>query len=388
MYDHVLEQYKEIDLIVKDYELNGTLLIPYRVYFPKKKPSKPKEPTAPTLKPNPPVDEQKLRSENFDGKFTRVFNPTLGYGQKILNPEAVEERVLEAKKRFDQVEEANNFAMADYYENLERYEEEIEQFQEYIEHAQNDDGKYLGVKELRKKLEEKKRLLDHYTEEITTRKKIIQESYSEIEAELQKVEAEKAAAAPIRTRVTGKDVENMTFKTYKFAPEWSELLGEPSKPFDFMVYGDAKAGKSYFAMNLAQYLTSFGDVAYFAIEEGLSATTQKKIETTGAKDIFLHQSTTIEEVSEELESEKYKFAFIDSASALSMSAEQFQELRSHFPETSFVLIMHTTKSNEFAGEKRWKHDVQAILEVTKEGLRSTKVQCIGRFGTGEKIICW
>jgi predicted ATP-dependent serine protease len=188
--------------------------------------------------------------------------------------------------------------------------------------------------------------------------------------------------------VTGKDVENMTFKTYKFAPEWSELLGEPSKPFDFMVYGDAKAGKSYFAMNLAQYLTSFGDVAYFAIEEGLSATTQKKIETTGAKDIFLHQSTTIEEVSEELESEKYKFAFIDSASALSMSAEQFQELRSHFPETSFVLIMHTTKSNEFAGEKRWKHDVQAILEVTKEGLRSTKVQCIGRFGTGEKIICW
>jgi len=178
----------------------------------------------------------------------------------------------------------------------------------------------------------------------------------------------------------------MSFKSYKFIPEWKELLGEPSKPFVGMIYGDAKAGKSYFAMRLAQYLTMFGDVAYFAVEEGLSATTQQKIKTTEADDIILEQAEKIEDVIEALENGGYSFAIIDSVSTLNMIPKDFKELARKFPNVSFLLILHSTKNNNFAGRQTWKHDVQFILEVTKSGLRTTKIECTGRFGVGEKTI--
>jgi predicted ATP-dependent serine protease len=178
----------------------------------------------------------------------------------------------------------------------------------------------------------------------------------------------------------------MSFPTYKLNKEWSELLGNPSKPFSMMVFGDAKAGKSYFCLSLAQYLTSFGNVAYFVVEEGIGETMRRKIETTGADDVFILPSQNIDDIISVLKADKYKIAFIDSVSSAGMKVDDFKNLKATFPKTSFIAILQTTKDNNYRGEKEWKHEVDAICELTKPEPRTSKIICTGRFGGGEKVV--
>ena len=385
MFNDALAKYTEYDRVLREYEVKGHLPNEYRVFVQKmKKPKTP--PTYPPQQPvmiyNPLPDME--RAVVYDFGYWPDERGKVRF-QKKINEEKTKARKNELREEYEKKEAENLEKLSIYNEKLQDYEAAHAAVQEYEENkrlAKSDDGYTLGVDNLCKVLKELKSQLEDYTAEIAWRKEIIQDNYSEI---IEKEEQEKAQSTPIR-KLSGKDIANMSFKSYKFIPEWKELLGEPSKPFVGMIYGDAKAGKSYFAMRLAQYLTMFGEVAYFAVEEGLSATTQQKIKATEADDIFLEQAEKIEDIIEALENGTYSFAFIDSVSALNMSAEDFQNLTSKFPKVSFLVILHTTKSNDFAGEKRWKHDVQMILQVTKLGLRTTKIECTGRFGVGEKTI--
>lgn len=388
LFDDVLKKYTEYDRILREYELSGELPKKYRIYIDTMNPPQRPlyEPVFPYISSIPHPDLSKFTV--YKHRFPHTVNGVNVMKEREIDEDRTFEMTNKAIKMNEKTELRNAENIANYEESKRVYDEEYALWEEYEMHAPGDNGSYLGVKALLLKIQEVKDKLEGYTEEIALRKDIIRESYSEVELMLEKEAETKALAVPGGRRVTGKDVTNMRFKSYKFITEWAELLGEPSKPFIAMLYGDAKAGKSYFAMTLAQYLTMFGDVAYFAIEEGLSATTQQKIDATEAHDVFLEQATKIDEVVEALEQNNYKFAFIDSASALNMGAEDFKELIGRFPNISFIVILHTTKSNDFAGEKQWKHDVQMILEVTKVGLRTTKIQCTGRFGVGEKVITY
>lgn len=385
LFNDALTKYTQYDRVLLEYEATGQLPQQYRVFVQKMK--KPKTPSTyapfkPSLSYNPIPDMES--AVKYDYGYKHDEKGKFRY-QKWINEEKTRENKEKLRAQYEKNEADDLEKLRIYNEKLQVYEAEHEAVRQYEENksiVKSDKGYYLGVIQLQQKLQELKSQLDNYTKEIAWRKEIIQDNYSEI---IEKEAEEKGQAVPIR-KLSGKDIANMSFKSYKFIPEWKELLGEPSKPFIGMIYGDAKAGKSYFAMRLAQYLTMFGDVAYFAVEEGLSATTQQKIKATEADDIFLEQAEKTEDVIEALENGRYTFAVIDSVSALNMTAEGFKELTDKFPKVSFLAILHTTKSNDFAGEKRWKHDVQMILEVTKTGLRTTKIQCTGRFGVGEKII--
>ena len=391
IFDDLLKQYTEYDRILREYELSGELPKKYRIYIDTTNPPKRPlyEPVFPYISSIPHPDLSKFTY--YKRNFPRYNNGVNTTKEREIDTERTSEMTNKAIAINERTVSRNAENIANYEESKRVYDEEYALWEEYETYAPEDNGSYLGVKALLLKIQEVKDKLEGYTEEIALRKDIIRESYSEVELMLAKEAEEKALSIsdPVHgQRITGKDVTNMRFKSYKFITEWAELLGEPSKPFIAMLYGDAKAGKSYFAMRLAQYLTMFGDVAYFAIEEGLSATTQQKIDATEAHDVYLEQATKIDEVVEALEKNNYKFAFIDSASALNMGAEDFKELIGRFPNISFIVILHTTKSNDFAGEKQWKHDVQMILEVTKVGLRTTKIQCTGRFGVSEKVITY
>lgn len=385
LFNDALTKYTQYDRVLLEYEATGQLPQQYCVFIQKVK--KPKTlftypPHKPSLIYNPLPDME--RAVKWEYGYRKNEKGVSTY-QKWINEEKTKEEKEKLRAKYEKNEAENLEILKVYNEKLRVYEAEQAAVREYEENqrlVKSDKGYSLGVKQLQEKREQLKIQLEHYTSEIAWKKEIIQDNYSEI---IEKEAEGKVEFTPIR-KLSGKDIANMTFKSYKFIPEWKELLGEPSKPFVGMIYGDAKAGKSYFAMRLAQYLTMFGDVAYFAVEEGLSATTQQKIKATEADDIFLEQAEKIEDVIEALQSGSYAFAFIDSVSALNMSAEDFKVLTDKFPKVSFLVILHTTKSNDFAGEKRWKHDVQMILQVTKLGLRTTKIECTGRFGVGEKTI--
>ncbi|MDP1818155.1 MAG: hypothetical protein Q8K92_27125, partial [Leadbetterella sp.] len=127
-------------------------------------------------------------------------------------------------------------------------------------------------------------------------------------------------------------------------------------------------------------------VAYFVVEEGIGETMRRKIETTGADDVFILPSQNIDDIISVLKTHKYKIAFIDSVSSAGMRVDDFKNLKATFPKTSFIAILQTTKDNNYRGEKEWKHEVDAICELTKPEPKTSKIVCTGRFGGGEKVV--
>lgn len=265
-----------------------------------------------------------------------------------------------------------------------RYDIEEKVYQEYCKFTKEDDGRTLGVREL----ENFKVAVEDRISDCEGNIKRLKKELAEIYPELPKNETQYVSRDQKRTGLTGADLVKTKFKTYQFNTDWENLLGRPSIPFSSMVFGDAKAGKSFFCFSMAEYLTSFGNVLYIASEEGLSETTRRKIEATEAYDVVISGASTIEEIKQALDQDKYQFCFIDSVSHARMDVEDFQELKQLYKKTSFIAILQTTKSNQFKGEKEWIHDAGHILELTKIGQKQTKVECKGRFGTGEKIINW
>lgn len=356
----IASEYKELHGILLEIEISGI--------FPRKfLATRPIRPRRMSLPKYPLSYHEKGAYELYEAKYIKRFSSMTVYEIDVY--ERLKVKITEYKQSLMKYEESECLYIA--WESL------IKDF----------DGMTLGFSKLKDKCSSVKEKLEYYQHEISLRKNKLKEPYEEIEERLREV-SERKRGEKSRNRLTGAELQSMQFKTYNFSAEWSELLGKPSRPFVFMIFGDAKAGKSYFSMSLAEYLTNFGEVGYFAVEEGIGETTKQKIEVTKAYDIFIEQAEKIEDLWESLQSENYKFVFIDSVSALGMGADEFARLRIEFPSVSFVAILQTNKNNDFAGEKRWKHDVDAILEISKEGTRTTKVKCIGRFGSGEKIISY
>ena len=331
-----------------------------------------------------PVYPERVRYE----KTVEIFNEA-DYNKELAEIKAKNEKEKARKKEIE--EENRRREQANQVEKR-RYDSEEKVYQEYREFTEKnamnevkDDGITLGVRELKNS----KVILEDRIRDCEGNIKRIKNELAEIYPELQENEKMKYVS-PDRKRdeLTGADLLKTKFKTYQFNTEWEKLLGKPSRPFSSMVFGDAKAGKSFFCFSMAEYLTSFGNVIYFACEEGISETTKRKMEATEAYDVVINEASTIEDIIQALDRNTYQFCFIDSVSHARMDIKDFQELKKRFTRTSFIAILQTTKSNQFLGEKEWLHDAGHILELTKTSPNTTRIECKGRFGGGEKIISY
>lgn len=179
--------------------------------------------------------------------------------------------------------------------------------------------------------------------------------------------------------VTGKDLARMVFNTLDFDGKWFELIGEPSKCFYGLIWGDAKAGKSYFSVEFAQYLTKFGKTLYIAVEEGYGSTLQRKVVDMKAWDIELKATRSFTELESFISN--HSFVFIDSVTILSITPEQIEGLRIAHPETSFIVLLQSVKAGaNFKGDQSWKHNVDFVIEIQKSGENDGTAICSGRFG--------
>lgn len=179
--------------------------------------------------------------------------------------------------------------------------------------------------------------------------------------------------------ITGKDLSKMVFDTLSFDGKWLELLGEPSKCFYALIWGDAKAGKSYFSVEFAQYLTKFGKTLYIAVEEGYGATLQKKVIDMQAWDIEIKETRNFSNIESFILG--YSFVFIDSVTMLNITPDQIEHLRTLYPNTSFVVLLQSVKAGaNFKGDQAWKHNVDFVVEIQKTDENESAAICSGRFG--------
>jgi len=60
------------------------------------------------------------------------------------------------------------------------------------------------------------------------------------------------------------------FKTFSFENKWLDAFGEPEKKGIWLIWGNEKNGKTWFALMLGDYLSKFEKVLYVSAEEGIN----------------------------------------------------------------------------------------------------------------------
>ncbi len=171
------------------------------------------------------------------------------------------------------------------------------------------------------------------------------------------------------------DFAKMTFETILFTGKWEELIGNPSKKFSMMVYGNPGGGKTTLCISFAKYLAQDHNmkVLFATIEEGVNGTCQEKFSRMDA----FHSNITI---SNYLPGDLnvYAIVFIDSVNTFRLSPETLSELKKNNPNTSFISIFQVTKNGVFKGSKEFEHDMDVVVSV-ENGIAST-IGCKNRFG--------
>lgn len=154
------------------------------------------------------------------------------------------------------------------------------------------------------------------------------------------------------------------FKTLEFTDKWQELIGTPEANFCMMVYGKPGQGKSYFTLELSEYLASnFGTVLFNSSEEGSSLSLQNKIANFNMENIFLGSANDVNSLQFLLTKSPYKFVVIDSVNHMNITPEDLRKLRGLHPTKGFICILQSTKNGDFKGSNEYEHDADISIKI-------------------------
>lgn len=170
-------------------------------------------------------------------------------------------------------------------------------------------------------------------------------------------------------------LKSKKFKTLDFSGKWKDLMGTPEANFSVMVYGKPGHGKSYFTLELSQYLAhNFGTVLFNSSEEGYSLSLQNKIKNFDMTNIYLGDAKDINSLQFLLTQSPYKFVVIDSINHMGIKPKDLRKLRGLHPDKGFICILQSIKNGDFKGANEFEHDVDISIKIDKRVAESGKTR--------------
>lgn len=184
---------------------------------------------------------------------------------------------------------------------------------------------------------------------------------------------------------------SMTFETLPMKGKFANLMQHPAKNLKIGIFGKPKNGKTGGSLQLAEYLTQFGNVLYNFADQGFNLSTQKLWKESGLanypEDVaYPSDVTTLDELEKEIATGNYQFVFIDLINDyIDKEKVTPQEFKDRFirkyDNIGFILVFESTKSGDFKGDQKWMHVVDAIANV-----EDFVMTMRGRYGNGEFLI--
>jgi len=166
------------------------------------------------------------------------------------------------------------------------------------------------------------------------------------------------------TAIDAEQMKDIKRTVYKLTDKWKYFLGDIEQNFTALIHGQPKQGKSHFAIQFAQYLhAKFGDVVYFAAEEGASKNMETKLTRWGAQFKIVYNILGTKGIEDYIRKYKPKFVFIDSISRLRLSADNINFFVDEYIDTSWIMVSQSTKHKSHKGSQELIHIVDSIIHV-------------------------
>ncbi len=163
--------------------------------------------------------------------------------------------------------------------------------------------------------------------------------------------------------LTLQNLYDKKFKTFPFTGIWKDTMGQPETSGAWIVYGAEKNGKTWFALKLAEYLSSFEKTIYISAEEGtgktfVDACSRAKLQHDKKALKFL-EYTPIKELNEKLKKRRSaRIVIIDNMTVYN------NELRGD--ELRSMLKMHKNKLLIFIAHEERKEPYTATAKLCRK----------------------
>lgn len=177
---------------------------------------------------------------------------------------------------------------------------------------------------------------------------------------------------------TAKGILDRKLKILQLKDIWLEIFGEPERNGKmWLIYGEEKQGKTWFAMLLAQFLSQFEPILYISAEEGLGRTFQDVILRSGFdiknRKFKAYGYLPLQELKDSL-SKRYapKIVFIDNVTVYvdELKNGGLQELLRDNQDKLFIFLAHEDRGEPYtATAKMIKRLADRIVRV--QGLLAT-----------------
>lgn len=160
--------------------------------------------------------------------------------------------------------------------------------------------------------------------------------------------------------MTVEEARNKKYKVVNISGKWLSLIGKFCLPTQFFVYGGGGSGKTSFVLLFTQYLASLGyKILYVAGEQFDTPTFTELLNRLNIKG---GNNCDIVGRIETLNPSDYDFVVLDTKDSLEIDTEDFLLLRKQYPDVSFIVIPHATKSGNFKGKEQWRNIVDVMIE--------------------------
>jgi len=174
-----------------------------------------------------------------------------------------------------------------------------------------------------------------------------------------------------------RNIYDKKYITMPFTGVWADAMGQPEHNGIWIIYGPEKNGKTWFALQLANYLTAFDKVLYVSAEEGVSKAFRDACGRVGIdaknRKLSVLDYTPIAELDEKLSKRKApRIVFLDNATiyADELKGGMLRQLTAKHPTKLFVIVAHEERGEPYTAVAKIAKKLAKVI-VRVKGLACT-----------------
>lgn len=171
------------------------------------------------------------------------------------------------------------------------------------------------------------------------------------------------------------NLRKLKYKTFGLTGVWADTLGEPERSGAWLIYGPEKNGKTWFALLLAELLSSYEKVLYVSGEEAFDKTFVEacnRARVEESKRLIFAKYTPIPELQAYLNKQRSpKIVILDNLTVYldELKGSGLNKLLQDHPTVLFIFLAHEERNEPYGAAARLARKLAKIIFKVK-GLKA------------------
>jgi hypothetical protein len=172
--------------------------------------------------------------------------------------------------------------------------------------------------------------------------------------------------------LTIRNLFDIKHSIFKMDEPWVKAFGEPEDNGLWLIWGQEKNGKTWFTLQLANYLSEIDKVLYISAEEGVSKpfvdTCKRAKIKIDNKNLRFFEYISLEELRDKIKRKRsYKVIIIDNCTIYNdeLKYGELRKLITDYPDKLFILVAHEERGEPYTSSAKLAKKLAKVIIYVK-----------------------